>query len=102
MKNSKQVIVLVGDHTKHMYKFVRWEINIAIGMEIPIIAANLDGSNYATDKTPPILKNECYFLNVPFEMKKIRYALDNFSPWFQREKPSEPSPRHYDWSKINL
>ena len=102
MKNSKQAIVLVGDHTKNLYKFVRWEIEIAKDMDLPIIAVNLDKSNAATDKTPPILKNECYFVSVPYEVAKIRYALDNFPAEYHREKHNAPSDRHYDWSKIAL
>lgn len=102
MKDTKQLIVLVGEHTKNMYKFVRWEIEIAIDMDLPIIAVNLDGSNYDTAKTPPILKDNCFFLNVPFEMKKIRYGLDQFCPWFYANKPHKPSARHFDWKKITL
>jgi hypothetical protein len=102
MKNSKQAIVLVGDHTKSLYKFVRWEIEIAIEMDIPIIAVNLYNANQSTSKTPPILVNNCYFLNVPFEIKKIKYALDNFPGAYHRNKDDAPSSRHYDWSKITL
>lgn len=83
MKNSKQAVVLVGENTKRLYKYVRWEIEIAMGMDIPIIAANLDKANSATSKTPPILKENCYFVSVPFEMKKIKYAFDNFPDEYQ-------------------
>lgn len=102
MKNTKQLIVLVGAHTKNMHKFVRWEIKIAIEMDIPIIAVNIDKSNYETDKTPPILKNNCYFVNVPFDMKKIRHALDHFPDQYHRKKDQGPSALHYDWNKISL
>lgn len=102
MINTKQVIVLVGDHTKNMYKFVRWEIEVAIEKDLPIIAVNLDKSNGETNKTPPILKNNCYFVSVPFEIKKIKYALDHFPNEYNREKYNSPDSRHYDWGKISL
>lgn len=102
MRNTKQLIVLVGEHTKNMYKFVRWEIEIAIEMNIPIVAANLDGANCSTDKTPPILMNEAYFVSVPFEMRKIRYALDNFPGEYYNRKCDAPSPRSYDWSNRKI
>lgn len=102
MSNSKQVVVLVGDHTKYLYKFVRWEMEIAIGMDIPIIAVNLNGSAYSTNLTPPIIKNNCYFVSVPFGPKKVKYALDNFPEEYHREKHEAPSDRSYDWDKINL
>lgn len=99
MANSKQAIVLVGDHTKNMYKFVRWEIEIAIEMDIPIIAAHLDGSNSGSNKTPPLLKENCYFLNVPFGPKKIKYALDVFPNAYHANKSEAPSSRYYaDWT----
>ena len=102
MRNAKQLIVLVGDHTKNMYKFVRWEIEIGLDMDIPVIAVNLNGNNGSTDKTPPILLNRAYFVSVPFQMRKIRYALDHFPGQYEREKSNAPSDLHYDWSKIKL
>lgn len=99
MANSKQVIVLVGEHTKNLYKFVRWEIQVAIDMDIPIIAVNLDKANKSTNRTPPILKENAYFVNIPFEMLKIKYTLDNFPAEYHREKKNAPSDRNYsDWS----
>jgi hypothetical protein len=103
MANSKQLIVLVGENTKNLHKFVRWEIEIAIKMELPIIAVNLDGADGSTSKTPPILKNNAYFISVPFEAKKVRYALDNFpSGHAKRDKSLDPSSRKYNWSNITL
>lgn len=99
MKNSKQAIVLVGEHTKNLYKFVRWEIEIAIEMDIPIIAVHLDKTNGSSDKTPPIVRDKCYFLNVPFEQKKIKYGLDVFPEYYHKNKGDRPSSRYYaDWS----
>ncbi|GAB6069906.1 TIR domain-containing protein [Thiomicrorhabdus hydrogeniphila] len=102
MAQTKQVIVLVGESTKNLHKFVRWEIEVAISMDLPIIAVNLDKSNSATAKTPPILKNESYFVSVPFEVLKVKYALDNFPSEYHREKNNVPSSRNYDWSNRKL
>ena len=41
MNNAKLFILLVGEHTKNLYKFVRWEIETAIAMDLPIIVVNL-------------------------------------------------------------
>jgi sugar-specific transcriptional regulator TrmB len=102
MNNTKQAIVLVGDSTKDLYKYVRWEIEIAIKMDIPIIAVNLNKLNKEYAKTPPILKNNAYFVSVPFELKKVKYALDNFPNEYSRNKDDAPSSRTYDWDNINL
>jgi len=102
MKNTKQAIVLVGNNTKYLYKFVRWEIEIALNMDIPIIAVNLNKLNQAHTNTPPILKNNAYFVSVPFELKKVKYALDYFPDYYHKNKNQAPSSLTYPWDKINL
>lgn len=96
LNNTKQAILLVGENTKNLYKFVRWEIEVAISMDIPIIAVNLCKSDRATAKTPPILRDKAYFVSVPFEMNKIKHALDNFPAEYHREKSKAPSSRYYN------
>lgn len=95
--NTKQMIVLVGENTRNLYKFVRWEIESAISLDIPIIAVNLDNSNTEGQQTPPILMSSAYFVSVPFELKKIRFALDNFPAEYHNNKNQAPSARHYSW-----
>lgn len=102
MNNAKQVIVLVGDNTKNLYKYVRWEIEVALSLGLPIIAVNLDKSNTENPKTPAILKNRAYFVSVPFSLKKIKHALDYFPAEFNNNKQSAPDPRHYDWAKVGI
>ena len=102
MNNTKQAVVLVGDSTKDLYKYVRWEIEIAINMDIPIIAVNLNKSNQAHSNTPPILKNNAYFVSVPFEVKKVKYALDNFPTEYSKSKNKAPSSRTYNWDNRQL
>jgi hypothetical protein len=97
LNNTKQAILLVGENTKNLYKFVRWEIEVALSMDIPVIAVNLCKSNSATVRTPPILKNDAYFVSVPFEQSKIKYALDNFPSEYHSNKSEAPSSRNYTW-----
>ena len=102
LNDTKQVLVLVGDSTKDLYKYVRWEIEVAINMDIPIIAVNLNKVNKAHVKTPPILKNKAYFVSVPYEVKKIKYALDKFPAEYHRKKEEAPDSRTYNWDNIQL
>lgn len=97
MSNSKQAILLVGKNTKNLYKFVRWEIEVALSLDLPIIAVNLDKENRETALIPPILRDKAYFVNVPFELEKIKYALDNFPDEYHQEKSNGPSSRYYTW-----
>ncbi|MBL0687554.1 MAG: TIR domain-containing protein [Sulfurospirillum sp.] len=102
MDNTKQVVVLVGDSTKNLYTYVKWELEIAISMDIPIIAVNLNESNQADTNTPPILKNKAYFVSVPFESKKVKHALDNFPTEYNKNKSKAPSDRTYCWDYVQL
>jgi hypothetical protein len=52
--------------------------------------------------TPPILKNNAYFVSVPFELKKVKYALNNFSTECSKSKNEAPSSRTYNWDNIQL
>lgn len=75
--NSKLFILLVGEHTKNLYKFIRWEIEVAIELELPIIAVNLNGQRKDDDLMPAVLKNELH-ITVPYKEKIIKYAMDNW------------------------
>ncbi|WP_278554717.1 TIR domain-containing protein [Parvimonas micra] len=84
LDNSKLMIVLIGKNTKYLYKYVRWEIEKAIELGIPIIAANIvkdeNGKykrNVDNDNCPKILK-ETTALHIPFREKIITKAIDEW------------------------
>lgn len=76
LHNTKNFILLIGKNTKNLYKFVRWEIEHALALDLPIIAVNLNGIR-KLDNTycPPILKNQLA-IHTDFSMKIIKYSLD--------------------------
>ena len=79
LQNTKMFIVLVGAHTRYLYKFVRWEIDYAIEKDIPIIVVNLNGQKeYDNNLCPPILRDKLS-IHIPFKQKIIDYALNNWS-----------------------
>lgn len=93
--NARQVIVIVGDSTKNLYKFVRWEIEIAQKRDLPIIVVNLnDLRQMDSDRCPPIVR-DAYVVHVPFKAAIIQYALDNFPAEYAQRAPSANGPRHY-------
>ena len=103
--NTKQAIVLIGEKTKNLYRFVRWELETCQNMGIPIVAVNLNGlKNQDSDRCPPIIRDE-YVVHIPFKLKIIQYALDNFPSEFSRRDKSESGPRHYNdsvYKKLGL
>lgn len=94
--NAKQVIVLVGENTKNLYRFVRWEIEIAQKLDLPIIVVNLNNLRQLdSDRCPPILK-QWTAIHVAFKAKIIQFALDGFPEAYSSISASElGAPRYY-------
>lgn len=83
MRNTKVFILLVGNNTKYLYKFVRWEIEQAIKRKIPIIVVNLNKKRSKdSDLCPAILNNELS-VHISFHQKIIEYAINH---WEQSDK----------------
>jgi hypothetical protein len=79
MNNSKVFILLVGEKTKYLYKYVKWEIEQAIKLDLPIIVVNLNGKrSLDNDKCPAVLRNKLA-LHVSFNAKIIQLALEKWS-----------------------
>ena len=87
MANSKQLILLVGEKTKYLRRFVPWEIDLARKKDIPIIVVNLNGDRgYDDDLCPEAVKTWDYTINIPFNQKIMQYALDNFPDRYHTNK----------------
>ena len=87
--DTKLLIVLIGSQTKYHYKYVRWEIEVALNKEIPIIAVNiLDNKTSNKDSYIPILKNELV-LNTQFNQKILQFSIDNWIAENDRLKKEE-------------
>lgn len=96
-QTATQAVLLVGEHTRYLYQYVRWEIDVAQELELPIIVANLNGKrSYNETLCPPIIRNY-YAVHVSFQPAIIKYALDDFPSEFHRNKnnPAEGKIREY-------
>jgi len=92
---TKQAIVLVGEKTKNLYQYVRWEIDVCLEKGIPIVVVNLNGgTRLDADLCPAILKGECV-VHVPFKLKAIQHALDNFCPSLSTYQQKQWKDLHY-------
>jgi hypothetical protein len=89
MKKSNAVIVLVGEKTKNLYKYVRWELELALELGLPIIAANLNKTNGQDDDLcPAIIRGKACVVHIPYTLEAIKHAMNNF-PTFYRGLSSE-------------
>lgn len=93
--NSKQVVVLVGDNTKNKYKYVRWEIEVAQVLELPIIVVNLNGKRKIDyDLCPTIIKT-CLAVHISYNRDIIKYALDHWPDFHESNKDAKSVPYSY-------
>ena len=59
LRNTREFIVLIGESTRYLTKFVKWEMEIALGLGLPIIAVNLNGLRQRdNDRCPPIIRDQ--------------------------------------------
>jgi hypothetical protein len=86
LKNSREFIVLIGESTKNLTKFVRWEMEVALKLDLPIIGVNLNKKNgMDADRCPAIIRDELV-VHVPFGVAPIKYALENWPEEYRRLK----------------
>lgn len=94
LKNTKQVIVLVGEKTKNLHRYVRWEQEVALELKIPIIAVNLNKKRQMDSALcPPIIRDELV-IHVGFHREMIKYAMDRVEA-FHRENLGKKTGAHY-------
>jgi hypothetical protein len=84
--NTKQAIVLIGKNTKNLYRYVRWELETCLNLDIPIIAVNLNDKRKIDDKLCPAIIKDKAVIHVAFRMKIIQYAMDNFCEDYDQYK----------------
>lgn len=93
--NSKMLIVLIGEKTKLLTKFVKWEMQVALRLELPIVGVNLNGSRSRDDKCPPTIRDELV-MYVPFKQKIVAYAMDNWPDQYAAHvKAGDTGAYHY-------
>lgn len=76
LENTKVMIVLVGEHTKFLYKFVRWEIEYAINNDIPIICVNINKLRKMDNNLCPSILRDELSIHISYNQKIIDYALN--------------------------
>lgn len=95
-ENSKLLIVLIGEKTKLLTKFVKWEMEVALKLDLPIIGVNLNGSRGRDDRCPPTIKDELA-IYVPFKQKIVAYAMADWPTEDARyRREGKSGPYHYN------
>lgn len=97
MDNAKVFILLVGEHTKNLYKFVRWEIETAIGMDLPIIVVSLNGKKVCDEQYCPPIARDALAIHIPYKKDVIVYSMDNW-PQCHEEHRKNGENGAYRWN----
>jgi hypothetical protein len=97
INSSRVFVLLVGEHTKNLYRFVRWEIEQAINLGLPIIVVNLNDKRTHDDALcPPILDNKLA-VHISYNAKIMQHALEHWPiDHVTRAKNGEGSPCYYE------
>jgi len=76
--NSKVFVVLIGERTRYLTRFVRWEMEQALSLKIPIIGVNLNGlREQDRDRCPPTIRDELA-IYVSFNAAILQHALESW------------------------
>ena len=96
LRNTKAFIVLIGESTQYLYKFVRWEMEHAIGLNIPIIAVNLNGKRQQDkNRCPPIIRDELV-VHISFNLRIVQHALENWTTeYYDLKRKGKSEDRYY-------
>ena len=80
-------------------------MEIALKLDLPIIAVNLNGQQtYDPDRCPAILRDQ-YVAHVSFKAKIIQYALDYFPDEYAKRDSNAGGNRQYNadiYKKLDL
>ena len=94
--NSKIFVLLIGESTRYLYKFVLWEIEQAVALQIPIIAVNLNGTRQMdSTRCPPFLQTQLA-MHIPFRQSIFEYAFENWpNSDLRHRNAGESGPYYY-------
>ncbi len=86
MENSKIFILLLGEKTRYLTKFVKWEVEHAIYLGLPIIVVNLNGERCIDNKRMPSWLTNELCISCSFNSKIIQYSLENWGKFHYEYK----------------
>ena len=96
LSNARVVVSLIGERTRYLYKFVRWELEQALARGLPIIGVNLNGRRFQDgDRYPPIIRDGLV-VHVSFQPVILQHALENWPDEHARLRTQGTTgPRYY-------
>ncbi len=95
LSSTSIFVVLIGEQTRYLYRFVRWEMEQAIQMGLPIIGVNLNGARQQDpDRCPPVIR-DALVVYVSFNAAILQHALENWPASHQKYKGEGKAGAYY-------
>lgn len=97
LSNSKVFLSLIGERTRSLFKFVRWELEQALHRDLPIIGVNLNGWRMQdNDRCPPIIR-DALVMHISYKPRILQFALENWpSQYRDLRSRNETGPYYYN------
>lgn len=95
MRNSCNFVLLVGEKTRYLTKFVHWEIEQAIWRKLPMIVVNLNGLRWMDSNRCPMPAQTALAIHIPFSAVIMQYALDYWPGSEQRYRAEGKGGPYY-------
>ncbi|MGB5960999.1 MAG: TIR domain-containing protein [Coleofasciculaceae cyanobacterium] len=94
--NTKGFVLLVGEKTKNLYKYVRWEIEEAIERNLPIIVVNLNMKRKLDNNLCPPIIRDGLAVHISFNAAIVKYALDDWeNSHYQKLRENDHQDYYY-------
>ena len=74
---TKVFVILIGERTRHL-QFVRWEIEEALELNLPIICVNLNGFRHRDPIRCPSIISESLSIHINFDAVVLQHALETW------------------------
>jgi len=78
LRNTKVFVLLVGQSTRYLYKFVLWEIEQALKRNLPIVVVNLNGKRSMDNERCPSLLHNTLAIHISFNAAIMQRALESW------------------------
>lgn len=95
LNQSRIFVSLIGESTRYLFKFVRWEIEQAQSLGLPIIAVNLNGTRSMDPQRCPPLIRDYLTMHISFKAAILQHSLENWPAEFTRLRRQGKSGPYY-------
>ena len=95
LANAKVFVSLIGEKTRYLYKFVRWELEQGLALGLPMIGVNLNQMrSQDLERCPPVIR-QALVIYVSFQPAILQHALEDWPAGYSRLKRAGKSGPWY-------